>query len=102
MQLKPENYRNCLHQLNVLLSRYRNDFFVVNNFDKNKHFQSLRNIHFSYDVNVHDKCNFCKSDIIDEYAFERNPLIDEDTCFYQSILLFCLKCLKNKVKPSKK
>ena len=102
MQLKPENYRNCLHQLNVLLSRYRNDFFVVNNFDKNKNFQSLRNIHFSCDVNVHDKCNFCKSDIIDEYTFERNPLIDEDICCYQSILLFCIKCLKNKLKPSKK
>ena len=45
LQLKSENYRTLFcHQLNVLLSRYRNNFFVANDFDKNNYFQTLRNI----------------------------------------------------------
>ena len=96
IQLKPENYRReFCHQLNVFLFRYQNDFFVTNDFDKNKYFQSLRNSHLSCDVNVHDKCNFCKDDIKNEYAFERNSLTDEDTCCCQSIFPFCVKWLKN-------
>jgi len=95
MQLKPENYRKeFCHQLKVLLSRYRNEFFLTNDFDKNKYFQTLRYIHFSCEVNVNDKCNSCKNDIIDEYAFERNPLADKDTCFCQTILPFCVTCLR--------
>ena len=84
MQLKPENYRKeFCHQLKVLLSRYRNEFFLTNDFDKNTYFQTLRYIHFSCEVNVNDKCNSCDNDIIDEYAFERNPLADKDTCLCQ-------------------
>ena len=63
----------------------------------NKYFQLLRNIHFSCEANVHDKCNLCKNDIIDEYAFKRNSLADEDTCCYQSIIPFCVEYLNTKV-----
>ena len=103
LQLKSENYRTLFcHQLNVLLSRYRNNFFVANDFDKNNYYQSLWNIHFSCEANVHDKYNFCKNNTIDAYTFEKNPLLDEDTCCCQSILPFSVKCLKNEVIPNKK
>ena len=65
-ELKSENYQKefCL-QFDILLSRYRKHFFVTNDFDKNNYFQTLRNIHFSCENNVHDKCNMCDDEIIE-------------------------------------
>ena len=65
-KLKPENCRKeFFFQLNILLSRYWNPFFVTNRFDKNKYFHTLWNIHFSCENNVHDKCDMCNNHIIE-------------------------------------
>ena len=102
MVLKPETYKKeFCHQLNVPLSRYR-IFFVTNDFDMNKYFQLPQNIHFACEANVHGECNLCKNEIIDEYTFKRNPLVDEDTCCCQIILPFCVECLNTKVISNRK